>query len=169
MALMSSPKVSFLQRRASCLLLLLFGATAVAQESSSSFADIEPAVTTVPETAAAGAALQEGERLQLTDEVVDRVASDEATAEYAEYFAFPNSSVSSARLAKRAAAAPCKTFPGDPDWPKDIIWDIFDLLLGGALIPTVPLAAPCYDTPWGKKDTAKCAKLLSNWTNPLLQ
>lgn len=155
-----------LQRLGSCL-LLLFRATAVAQ--SSAFPDIEPAVTTIPATSAAGAPLQEGERLQLTDVVVDRVASDEATAEYAEYFAFPNSTVSSARLARRAAAASCKTFPGDPQWPSGILWDIFDLLLGGALIPTVPLAAPCYDTEWGKKDIAKCSKLVSNWTNPLLQ
>ena len=155
-----------LQRLCSCLLLLL-GATAVAQSSTS--LDIEPAATTIPATSAAGAPLQEGETLQLTDAVVDRVASDEATADYAEYFAFPNSTVSSARLARRAATASCKTFPGDPGWPVDILWDIFDLLLGGALIPTVPLAAPCYDTPWGKKDTAKCSKLVSNWTNPLLQ
>ncbi|KAF2746115.1 FAD-binding domain-containing protein [Sporormia fimetaria CBS 119925] len=133
-----------------------------------SSANIEPAATTVPSSHAAGAPLQAAETLQLTDGVIDRIASDDTTAEYAEYFAFPNSRISSnGRLARRAASARCKTFPGDAHWPKQIIWDIFNLLLGGALIPAKPSAASCYDSQWGPKDAGKCANVLANFRTPL--
>lgn len=69
---------------------------------------------------------------------------------------------------KRAAATGCKTFPGDASWPSDLIWDVFDLLTGGALIKTVPLASPCYDN-WGNYDAVECAYLLDQWTNSSLQ
>jgi hypothetical protein len=59
-----------------------------------------------------------------------------------------------------------KTFPGDPNWPKDIVWDVFNLMLGGALIPTKPIAASCYDSQWGKKkNAAKCTDIISNFTD----
>ena len=145
-------------------ILLALSPVAVLGQSSS-FLQVEPAATSVPVTAPAGAPLQEAETLQLTDAVVERLASDQATAEYAEYFAFDNSSFANPAHARRAAAAECKTFPGDPTWPKNIIWDIFNVLLGGALIPTKPVSAPCYDSKWGKMDAARCADVTKNFTN----
>lgn len=56
-------------------------------------------------------------------------------------FAFDDTA--SANLTERSKVS-CKTFPGDALWPAKWIWDIFDILLGGALIETVPIAAPCY-------------------------
>lgn len=55
-------------------------------------------------------------------------------------------------------------FPGDPMWPSDIVWDVFDLLLGGALIKTKPLASPCY-TDFGDYDAEQCEWLTANWSN----
>lgn len=144
--------------------LLLLGLPVIqAQSSSAVVADVEPAATKVPQTEAAGAPLQPPETLQLTDDIVDRIVSDEATAEYASYFAFENSSVSVE--SRRRTAQACKTFPGDWNWPADIVWGLFDLLLGKALIPTKPLGAPCYDSQWGKKDTKKCDVIVKNMTN----
>lgn len=130
---------------------------------ASSATAIEPAVAIVAGTEAAGAPLQSAETLQLTDEVIDRIASNHGTADYASYFAFDNSTV--VNTANRRATAACKAFPGDPEWPLDIIWDIFDALLGKALIPTKPLGAPCYDSEWGPRDDAECANIVKNSTN----
>lgn len=150
-------------RVATCILLAFSPVVILAQPSPS--LDLEPAATSVSLTAPAGAALQEAETLQLTDAVIDRLASDKATVEYAEYFAFDNSSVANPAHVRRAASAACKTFPGDATWPKKAVWDIFNALLGGALIPTKPVAASCYDSTWGKKDPARCADVSTNWTN----
>lgn len=148
---------------ATCFFLAVSPAAILAQ--SSSFLDLEPAATSVPVTSPAGAALQEAETLQLTDSVVDQLASNNVTAEYAEYFAFDNSSFANPARVRRAASAACRTFPGDSTWPKNIIWDVFNALLGGALIPTKPVGASCYDSSWGAKDSAQCAVVSSNWTN----
>ncbi|KAF1834148.1 hypothetical protein BDW02DRAFT_598395 [Decorospora gaudefroyi] len=153
-----------LQRVAACLFLVLSPVTVLGQ---SSFTDIEPAATPVPVASVAGAPLQESEILQLTDAVVKRLVDDDSISKYAEYFAFDDSDVASGKQARRAASASCKTFLDNSSWPKDIIWKLFDVLLGGALIPTKPVAAPCYDSQWGKKDSAKCADVTNNFTNPL--
>lgn len=121
---------------------------------------IEPAATTVPNAPAAGAPLQAAETLQLTDEVIEHLGTEEATSDYAKYFKFGDGDVP-------AHSASCKTFPGDDAWPKDTTWDMFDVLLGGALIPTKPIAASCYDTRWGKKDAAACSNVTNNFTSPL--
>jgi hypothetical protein len=63
----------------------------------------------------------------------------------------------------------CKPRPGDAAWPSQEVWDDFDKVLGcGALIRTVPLAAPCYDN-WGVYDSAKCRYITNNWTDPYYQ
>lgn len=145
--------------------LLLISNLVIAAQSLS----IVPAVATIPQASAAGAPLHEAEKLQLTDTVLDRIANDENTAKYAKYFAFPSSSSSDERLAHRAASASCRSFPGDSDWPGDDIWDTFDGLLGGALIPTVPVGASCYNSQWGAQDAMKCANVINNYTNALFQ
>ncbi|PGH21611.1 hypothetical protein AJ80_03044 [Polytolypa hystricis UAMH7299] len=72
-------------------------------------------------------------------------------------FEFPKDDV-----AKRAFTS-CKTFPGDFFWPSKVIWKVFNLLTGGALIETVPIGAVCYNST-KHYDEAKCQNLLDNWT-----
>jgi hypothetical protein len=125
----------------------------------SSITQLEPAATVVPEGTAAGAPLSQVEKVQLTEAVLERLENDEATAEVANIFAFGDD----APLEKRTIAQ-CKTFPGDALWPADWVWDIFNLLLARRLIPTVPIAAPCYDSEWGPKDQAKCDAIIGSFT-----
>jgi hypothetical protein len=152
-------------QRLTALLLVSSPLATLAQIST--HVDVEPAATSVPITSAAGAPLQAAETLQLTDEVVERLGSEEATSEFAKYFTFEDDDVSSGIQARHASSASCKTFPGDAAWPQDSVWEIFNVLLGGALIPTKPVAASCYDSPWGKKDAAMCSDVINNFTNPL--
>lgn len=134
-----------------------------AQSLAGAISHVEAAVTFVSTTEAAGAPLQNAETQQLTDDVVNRIAFDQTTARYASYFAFEDSPLSNGT--SHGTNASCKAFPGDSDWPPEYIWDIFDLLLGKALIPTQPLGAPCYDSKWGKKDATECADIINNSTN----
>ena len=59
----------------------------------------------------------------------------------------------------------CKVFPGDAQWPSDTTWAKFNTTLGGALIKTVPLAAPCY-TNWPQHDPAACQVVRDRWNDP---
>ncbi|KAF2005163.1 FAD/FMN-containing isoamyl alcohol oxidase-like protein MreA [Amniculicola lignicola CBS 123094] len=124
-------------------------------------ASIEPAATTVPSSTVAGAPLLEVETVQLTEAVIARIENDLQTTDYAKLFAFD----SDAAVEKRNLPA-CKTYPGDWNWPIRLVWDLFDMLLGGALIPTVPIAAPCYDSKWGPKDQAKCNEIVATFSKP---
>jgi hypothetical protein len=130
---------------------------------------IETAAVKVSHTSVAGASLHDAEKLQLTDVAVRRIASDKTTGAYAKYFAFPVSPIGDRNLARQGANVSCRSFPGDHDWPEDDIWDTFNALLGGALISTVPVGAPCYDSKWGTKDATKCANVINNYTNALFQ
>ena len=154
-----------MQRLATCFFLIISPGAVLGQ--SSSIPDVEPAAAFVPATPVAGAPLQEAETLQLTDAVIERLVTEQDVSEYAEYFAFDDSTAASDARVRRAASASCKTFPGDLAWPKEIVWDIFNVLLGGALIPTKPIAASCYDSKWGKKDGAKCTEVANKFTDPL--
>lgn len=66
------------------------------------------------------------------------------------------------------AAGECRAYPGDELWPAKTQWNALNDLLGGALISTIPVAAPCYQA-WGRFDEEKCDKVLANWTNPYFQ
>lgn len=81
------------------------------------------------------------ESIQLTDADLDPL-----NATLTDIFSFDNNS-SSDDITSRGKTQ-CKTFPGDALWPQKWIWKIFDVLLGGALIETVPIAAPCYPGPY---------------------
>lgn len=123
-----------------------------------SVATLEPAAAIVPETVAAGAPLLQGETVQLTEAVIQHLEQDDTTAEIADLFAFATD-----ETIKKRDTPECKTYPGDDLWPADWIWDIFNRLLGNRLIPTVPIAAPCYDTEWGPKDQEKCNSIVDNF------
>lgn len=61
----------------------------------------------------------------------------------------------------------CKLFPGDLLFPGELVWKVFNLLTGNALIKTVPLGAACYE---GEHyDAEKCQFLLDNWANSTTQ
>jgi hypothetical protein len=56
-------------------------------------------------------------------------------------------SLSKRTIRGRTAPTGCKVFPGDAAWPADCVWDVLDQLVGGALIKTIPIGAPCYAGP----------------------
>lgn len=116
---------------------------------------LSPATTTVLSTATP--ALFSNEVVQLTDGVLENVAAAINNESISSLFAFDSDSTAS----KRSARA-CKLLPGDRLWPITLIWDIFDILLGGALIKSSPLAAVCYPE-WPEYDAAKCASITADW------
>ncbi|ORY61446.1 FAD/FMN-containing isoamyl alcohol oxidase-like protein MreA [Pseudomassariella vexata] len=118
---------------------------------------IEPAATVVPYDSVAEAPRFDYELVQLTEDVVERIGKEEATAEYADLFAFDDGPI--------LQPGECKTFPGDEGWPADAKWDIFNGLLGNALIPTTPVAAPCCPN-WGIDDKEKCNAIITNFADP---
>jgi hypothetical protein len=75
---------------------------------------------------------------------------------------------SSNSTVSRRSTHTCKLLPGDLLWPIDLVWDIFDILLGGSLIKAAPLAAFCYPE-WPEYNAAKCATITSEWLTSNLQ
>ncbi|KJZ77716.1 hypothetical protein HIM_02893 [Hirsutella minnesotensis 3608] len=61
----------------------------------------------------------------------------------------------------------CRPQPGDREWPTDAEWNALGKVLNGALVRTVPLAAPCYEN-WGIYDARRCDMIRNNWTSPYL-
>lgn len=102
-----------------------------------------------------------GESYQLTDAVIANLTALSLTNISLFDFA------SNASILRRADSD-CKTFPGDFLWPNEPLWALLDLLTGGALIKTVPLASPCFDT-WGNYDAVECARVDEQWTNSSMQ
>ncbi|KAJ5594341.1 uncharacterized protein N7459_000549 [Penicillium hispanicum] len=107
----------------------------------------------------AGAPWFESETIQLTEQSLSHLHRNQSTL-----FAFGNST--DARLNTRSTGE-CKVFPGDFWWPLPIVWDLFDVLLGGALIKTVPLASSCYSS-WPEYNSKQCATITSDWTDSSL-
>ena len=141
--------------RAVVPLLPCFLPTISAQSASGA---ISPARTTIPETTAANGPLLESERIQLTDAVIDRISNDKAASSIADLVAFEHNG-----MAVNRNFTDCKTYPGDDLWPSKSKWNIFDALLDDGLVPTVPIASPCYDSKWGAKDPAKCNNVVSDF------
>jgi FAD/FMN-containing dehydrogenase len=143
--------------------LSLLACSVRAQDVSA--AAVGPAATTVPSTETdANVELFKAETVQLTEEVVAELSTSEndTIREYAHLFAFEGTGEPSSSRIRRAGT--CKAAPGTPSWPLKIVWDIFDLLLGGALSPIVPAASPCYqNSVYNNYDAAKCAAVNSNW------
>ncbi|KAF2279781.1 FAD binding domain-containing protein [Westerdykella ornata] len=164
--------------RAATLLISLAAATfyiARAQDPESSlvFSSIEPAATVVETPPEAGVKLFTEETLQITDEVVNELLTNEETAEYADLFAFADSTLGDEgsatsqrrrRRLRRQQSSGCKSTPGDPRWPNAERWDVFNRLLGGALEKVVPIASVCYpNSEFNNYDAAQCAKITNEW------
>ena len=67
------------------------------------------------------------------------------------------------------AASPqpsCRCLPGDTCWPKAQEWASLNSTVGGRLVATVPLAAPCHDPTY---NATECANIKSLWALPNLQ
>ncbi|RYN18506.1 hypothetical protein AA0115_g11279 [Alternaria tenuissima] len=54
----------------------------------------------------------------------------------------------------------CKSFPGDKSWPSQSDWNSLNKTVGGRLVATVPLGAPCHGSTF---DNATCESLKSQW------
>lgn len=102
------------------------------------------------------------ETKQLTDSALEKLPSRDR-----KLFGFDSSAVNST-AEPSTKKGECKAFPDDDTWPTKEIWDRLNESTGGALIPTIPLAAPCYGN-WGRYDAAKCAEIAKNFTNPYSQ
>ena len=131
----------------------------------------EGAAAKVTSISSAGAPYFEYETRQLTDEVIERLSEDPDLAADANLFDFDHGAdADEEALGGLPHHRRCKVFPGDNDWPTERIWDKFEKLLGGkkALIPTTPLAAPCYpDRP--EYSPEKCEEITARWSDAYLQ
>ncbi|KAH9877787.1 Zinc finger E-box-binding homeobox 1 [Plenodomus biglobosus] len=65
-----------------------------------------------------------------------------------------------ATLASCQTSSCCRTFPGDATWPSKSEWDTFNQTVGGRLVATVPLGAPCHAPNF---NNATCEALKSKW------
>ncbi|GIK00952.1 hypothetical protein Aspvir_004982 [Aspergillus viridinutans] len=137
------------------VLAILAVASAVAAQEASVTASLTPAATTV----APSATLFPSETIQLTDGVLADVADTIQNETISSMLTF--ASTNSTSVSKRSLHQ-CKVMPGDGAWPNDLIWGIFNLLLGNRLVKTTPLAAYCYPD-WPEYDAAKCATITSQW------
>lgn len=143
---------------------LLLGAALVnGQTSTATSTSIAPAQQTVSPNSDSGVPLNTAETVQLTTEVLQNLTT-QLNDTTVSYFNFGNDSTSTT---KRSTTG-CKVFPGDRAWPIGLLWDIFNLLLGGRLIKTVPSASPCYSG-WGNQNSAECASINSEWTDSHFQ
>lgn len=120
---------------------------------------VNPAVEAVP-----GSSNLTFDQLQLTDAVISNLTS----LQLSNISLFDFASTSNASSVKRSTSASCKTAPGDLLWPIPLVWNVFDLLLGGSLIKAVPVASPCYDN-FGNYDAERCAYVADQWTSSSLQ
>ncbi|KAJ5490416.1 FAD linked oxidase N-terminal [Penicillium expansum] len=139
----------------------IWGATVVASASLAraiSTTSLAAASTTVVATTDSAPLLFHNEKVQLTEGVLSDVAATLQNSTVANMFAFASDS----SVAKRSVHNSCKVMPGDFLWPVELIWDVFDLLLGGSLIKTVPLGSYCYPD-WPQYDAAKCASISADW------
>jgi len=111
-----------------------------------------------------GEGLFPNEKVQLTDAVIANLSDYRLSDLW--LFSFRSEA---AKLRRRLEAqAKCKTYPGDVAWPPEPIWNLVDVLLGGALIKTVPEASPCY-AEWGAYSGPRCQSLTDTWGNSSLR
>ncbi|KAF5004969.1 hypothetical protein FDECE_8565 [Fusarium decemcellulare] len=102
-----------------------------------------------------------GGELQLTEAVLANLT--DLGLDHIELFQFADEAEVFDKRSLLGLAAKCKTMPGDLLWPGKLVWKVFDLLTGGALIKTVPFGAVCF--PGEHYDASECSRILDNWTN----
>jgi hypothetical protein len=118
-------------------------------------------------SSATPAALFESESIQLTD--ASLAAAGEAWGNLAD-FDFADGQLAKRAVRQRRRDSTCKTFPGDAEWPSEAQWELFDLLIDGALHKPAPLASVCYQSSqWGAYDVGRCADISGNWSISNLQ
>ncbi|PKS11695.1 hypothetical protein jhhlp_001683 [Lomentospora prolificans] len=106
--------------------------------------------------------VEEATALQLTDDILANLTNLELSN--ITLFAFADDEDATTKRSKcKRTFGKCKTFPGDFLWPSKLVWKVFDLLTGGALIETVPIGAVCYKDN-AHYDAAACQELLAHWT-----
>ena len=71
-----------------------------------------------------------------------------------------------ASLSNAAAIPSCRYMPGDAGWPSVSDWQALNSSVGGRLVATTYLGAPCHDPDYNADE---CATLQSQWLNPSLQ
>jgi hypothetical protein len=74
-----------------------------------------------------------------------------------------------ARDLHSSQTAKCRTYPGDAAWPTAAEWHAFNQTIGGRLVATVPLAAPCHNDEWAVYNNETCAALQHGWLEPQTQ
>ncbi|PHH64777.1 hypothetical protein CDD81_4039 [Ophiocordyceps australis] len=68
-----------------------------------------------------------------------------------------------AQPSRSQSSAACRCLPGDKCWPSASTWEAFNATIGGRLIATVPLAAPCHGS---ALSSSACAALRASWFTP---
>jgi hypothetical protein len=161
---MAQHGLRFVMTNLTLLAVVACAAAVTCAQDSTTTVCLAPAVETVSTTtASAAAAYFTGEAVQLTDSALANVTETINNDTISSLFAFESNTT----VSKRAASV-CKVMPGDLLWPITLIWDVFDLLLGGALIKTSPLAASCYPArPEYNAET--CATITAAWLTSDLQ
>ncbi|POS77367.1 hypothetical protein DHEL01_v204246 [Diaporthe helianthi] len=124
--------------------------------------DIPPAAATLSTESAAGAELFSYEAIRLTESVLSGLNDQDDLAQYAQLFAFGNTT--SSPEDPRAKGGHCKTYAGDSLWPSEDLWGLFDELLGNALSPIIPIASTCYkNSEYDNYDASICASVTEGW------
>lgn len=108
--------------------------------------------------------LFEYETTSLTEESLQRLIDKAGAGASAPLFAFDDGSTEHPSTPK----SNCKAFPGDAEWPSQHTWKTFRKLLGGALIETLPIGAPCYKN-LGVYDAKKCSEVRDSFADPYFQ
>ncbi|KAH6844564.1 hypothetical protein B0I37DRAFT_398218 [Chaetomium sp. MPI-CAGE-AT-0009] len=107
--------------------------------------------------------LFEYETRSLTEAGLEELLAENGVTGHASLFAFDDG----VETDSGPSGPACKAFPGDAEWPSQGIWQNFDDLLGGALIETVPIAAPCYQN-MGVYNAERCAAVRDSFSDPYL-
>ncbi|PYH91117.1 oxidoreductase [Aspergillus ellipticus CBS 707.79] len=152
--------------RGSLSLGLATSVVASIASAQSAAVSLGPAATTVTTSPSAAPPYFSGEAVQLTDEVLVKVAAALKNETLSRVFAFGATNGTSAAV--NGSRHSCKVLPGDAAWPAGSTWSIFDQLLGGSLIKPAPLAAYCYPD-WPQYDADKCSDITTDWFDGYFQ
>ncbi|KAK8101282.1 hypothetical protein PG999_011656 [Apiospora kogelbergensis] len=117
------------------------------------------AITRVVTDSVAGASWFEYEKHQLTQDALEGLRARSPEPKVADLIAFDT--------APTLEPGECRTFPGDSSWPLESEWSELNDLLGGSLIRTVPIAAPCYKD-WDVYNKEQCDIVSDRFSDPYL-